>query len=140
MVLRAFKDQIVLRVFPYDAPNFGVVFDALLAYLSPGTFPEMSQKTLVIVPTYNEPDNLRPLIQRLMAQAVSVIVLVAGDTSPNCTGQLADEIAATTPRIADLNRKEKDVLRRVFCAGFGWALQREYEFIFDMDGNVSPNP
>ena len=136
----AFKDEIVLRVFPYGAPNFGVVFDGLLAYLSPGTFPEMSQKTLVIVPTYNERDNLPPLVQRLMALPVAIEVLVVDDNSPDGTGQVADEIAAKNPRVSVLHRKEKDGLGRAYCAGFGWALERDYEFIFEMDGDFSHNP
>ena len=94
--------------------NFGVVFDRLLAYLSPGTFPEMSQKTLVIVPTYNERDNLPPLIQRLMALSVPVEVLVVDDNSPDGTGQLADDIAAKNPRVSVLHRKEKDGLGRAY--------------------------
>jgi dolichol-phosphate mannosyltransferase len=100
----------------------------------------MSQKTLVIVPTYNERDNLPPLIQRLMALLVPVEVLVVDDNSPDGTGQLADEIAAKNPRVSVLHRQEKDGLGRAYCAGFGWALQRDYEFIFEMDGDFSHNP
>lgn len=100
----------------------------------------MSQKTLVIVPTYNERDNLPPLIQRLMALPVPVEVLVVDDNSPDGTGQLADEIAAKNPIVSVLHRQEKDGLGRAYCAGFGWALQRDYEFIFEMDGDFSHNP
>ena len=100
----------------------------------------MSQKTLVIVPTYNERDNLPPLIQRLMALPVPVEVLVVDDNSPDGTGQLADEIAAKNPMVSVLHRQEKDGLGRAYCAGFGWALQRDYEFIFEMDGDFSHNP
>ena len=100
----------------------------------------MSQKTLVIVPTYNERDNLPPLIQRLRALPVPVEVLVVDDNSPDGTGQLADEIAAKSPMVSVLHRQEKDGLGRAYCAGFGWALQRDYEFIFEMDGDFSHNP
>jgi dolichol-phosphate mannosyltransferase len=100
----------------------------------------MSQKTLVIVPTYNERDNLPPLIQRLMALPVPVEVLVVDDHSPDGTGQLADEIAAKNPKVSVLHRQEKDGLGRAYCAGFAWALQRDYEFIFEMDGDFSHNP
>jgi dolichol-phosphate mannosyltransferase len=100
----------------------------------------MSQKTLVIVPTYNERDNLPPLIQRLMALPVPVEVLVVDDNSPDGTGRLADEIAAKNPMVSVLHRQEKDGLGRAYCAGFGWALQRDYEFIFEMDGDFSHNP
>ena len=100
----------------------------------------MSQKTLVIVPTYNERDNLPPLTQRLMALPVAVDILVVDDKSPDGTGKLADEIAAQNPRVHVLHRLEKDGLGRAYCAGFAWALQRDYEFIFEMDGDFSHNP
>jgi len=100
----------------------------------------MSQKTLVIVPTYNERDNLPPLIQRLMALPVPVEVLVVDDNSPDGTGQLADDIAAKNPQVYVLHRKEKDGLGRAYCAGFGWALARDYEFIMEMDGDFSHSP
>jgi dolichol-phosphate mannosyltransferase len=116
------------------------VFAEGLAYFSPDTFIIMSQKTLVIVPTYNERDNLPPLMQRLMALSVPVEVLVVDDNSPDGTGQLADDLAANNPRVHVLHRKEKDGLGRAYCAGFGWALQRDYEFIFEMDGDFSHNP
>jgi len=100
----------------------------------------MSQKTLVIVPTYNERDNLPPLTQRLMALPVAVDLLVVDDNSPDGTGKVADEIAAQNPRVHVLHRQEKDGLGRAYCAGFAWALQCDYEFIFEMDGDFSHNP
>jgi len=100
----------------------------------------MSEKTLVIVPTYNERDNLPTLVHRLMALPVEVDVLVVDDNSPDGTGALADELAARNPRVQVLHRKLKDGLGRAYCAGFGWALEHGYEFIFEMDGDVSHNP
>jgi dolichol-phosphate mannosyltransferase len=100
----------------------------------------MSQKTLVIVPTYNERDNLPPLIERLLALPVGVEVLVVDDNSPDGTGQLADDLAARNPRMHVLHRKEKDGLGRAYCAGFAWALARDYEFIMEMDGDFSHSP
>ena len=100
----------------------------------------MSQKKLVIVPTYNERENLPPLIEKLMALPVPVEALVVDDNSPDGTGQIADGIAAKNPRVHVLHRKEKDGLGRAYCAGFGWALARNYEFIFEMDGDFSHNP
>ena len=108
--------------------------------MSSGIVPSMSQKTLIIVPTYNERDNLPPLVQRLMALPVEVDVLVVDDNSPDGTGKLADELVAKHPRLQVLHRKDKDGLGRAYCAGFGWALQRDYEFIFEMDGDFSHNP
>ena len=100
----------------------------------------MSQKTLVIVPTYNERDNLPSLVKRIMAQPTPVEMLVVDDNSPDGTGKLADEIAAQNPAFHVLHRAEKNGLGRAYLAGFHWALERDYEFIFEMDGDFSHNP
>jgi dolichol-phosphate mannosyltransferase len=108
--------------------------------VSPSAFSGMSEKTVIIVPTYNERDNLPQLLERLMALSVSVDVLVVDDNSPDGTGHVADEFAAKNPSIHVLHRQEKDGLGRAYCAGFAWALERDYEFIFEMDGDFSHNP
>src|SRR5439155_23478322 len=100
----------------------------------------MSQRTLIIVPTYNERDNLPSLVRRIMAQPTTLEMLVVDDNSPDGTGKLADEIATKTPLLHVLHRQEKNGLGRAYLAGFKWALQRDYEFIFEMDGDFSHNP
>ncbi|HEY2573290.1 MAG TPA: polyprenol monophosphomannose synthase [Verrucomicrobiaceae bacterium] len=100
----------------------------------------MADKTLVIVPTYNERDNLPPLAARLLALTTPVDVLVVDDNSPDGTGRLADELAARHPQIHVLHRTEKNGLGRAYCGGFAWALERDYEFVFEMDGDFSHNP
>lgn len=100
----------------------------------------MNQRTLVIVPTYNERENLRPLVARVMRVPAAVDLLVVDDSSPDGTGALADELAAGEPRLHVLHRKVKDGLGRAYIAGFLWALERGYEFIFEMDGDFSHNP
>jgi dolichol-phosphate mannosyltransferase len=100
----------------------------------------MSQKTLVIVPTFNERENLPPLVDRLMHLPTPVEVLVVDDNSPDGTGKLADDIAAKNPMVHVLHRQEKNGLGRAYIAGFKWALERDYEFIFEMDGDFSHNP
>src|SRR6266478_2675355 len=100
----------------------------------------MSSRTLVIVPTYNERDNLPPLAARLLALPVPVDLLVVDDNSPDGTGEVADALAAKHPQIHVLHRTEKNGLGRAYCAGFAWALERDYEFIFEMDGDFSHNP
>ena len=97
-------------------------------------------KTLVVVPTYNERENLPALAQRLLALPVPVDMLVVDDNSPDGTGKLADELAAKHPQIHVLHRVEKNGLGRAYIAGFKWALERDYEFIFEMDGDFSHNP
>ena len=100
----------------------------------------MGSATVVIVPTFNERDNLPSLVRRVMAQPVAADVLVVDDNSPDGTGQLADTMAAENPRLHVLHRAEKDGLGRAYCAGFAWALARDYEFVFEMDGDFSHNP
>jgi len=100
----------------------------------------MNSKTLVIVPTYNERDNLPPLAARLLALPVPVDLLVVDDNSPDGTGEVADALAAQHPQIHVLHRAEKDGLGRAYCAGFAWALERDYQFTFEMDGDLSHNP
>src|SRR6266542_3831603 len=100
----------------------------------------MSSSTLVIVPTYNERDNLPPLAARLLALPVPVDLLVVDDNSPDGTGEVADGFAAKHSQIHVLHRAEKDGLGRAYCAGFAWALERDYQFIFEMDGDLSHNP
>lgn len=97
-------------------------------------------KTLVVVPTYNERENLPPVAQRLMALPVSLDLLVVDDNSPDGTGKLADEMAQKNPAIHVLHRTEKNGLGRAYIAGFKWALEHGYEFVFEMDGDLSHNP
>src|SRR5260221_9952249 len=97
-------------------------------------------KTLVIVPTYNERDNLPLLVDRLLKLPVQVDLLVVDDNSPDGTGKLADELAAKHPSVHVLHRQEKQGLGRAYCAGFIWALERDYELIMEMDDDFSHNP
>src|SRR5436305_437236 len=97
-------------------------------------------QTLVIVPTYNERENLPALAAHLLRLPVAVDLLVVDDNSPDGTGKIADELAAQHPQIHILHRSEKNGLGRAYCAGFAWALQHEYEFIMEMDGDFSHNP
>ena len=96
--------------------------------------------TLIILPTYNEADNLRPMAERLLAMKQALEVLVVDDNSPDGTGNIADSLAKANERLHVLHREEKDGLGRAYCAGFAWALERDYEFIFEMDCDFSHDP
>jgi len=97
-------------------------------------------QTLIIVPTYNERDNLPRMAQKLLSLPANVDVLVVDDNSPDGTGKIADELAAKDPRIHVLHRAGKEGLGRAYVAGFKWALTQGYEFIFEMDCDFSHNP
>src|SRR5207244_3599026 len=96
--------------------------------------------TLVIVPTYNERENLPALVKRVFALPIKVDLLIVDDNSPDGTGQMADEFAAQNPGMHVLHRAEKNGLGRAYIDGFKWALARDYEFIMEMDGDFSHNP
>jgi dolichol-phosphate mannosyltransferase len=97
-------------------------------------------ETLIIVPTYNERENLPALVQRLLRLSVPVDLLIVDDNSPDGTGQLADELVARHAAIHVLHRARKEGLGRAYMAGFKWALERGYEYMFEMDGDFSHNP
>ncbi len=97
-------------------------------------------KTLVIVPTYNERENLPVMVERLSKLPAAVDMLVVDDNSPDGTGGLADELAAKNPFLHVLHRSGKGGLGRAYCAGFSWALERGYEFIMEMDCDFSHDP
>jgi dolichol-phosphate mannosyltransferase len=96
--------------------------------------------TLVIVPTYNERENLPNMAARLAKLPTPVDLLVVDGNSSDGTGRIADELAAKNPAIHVLHEAGKSGLGRAYCAGFAWALQHPYEFIMEMDGDFSHNP
>lgn len=96
--------------------------------------------TLVVVPTYNERENLPPLAQRLANLPTPVDLLVVDDNSPDGTGRIADELATRHSFIHVLHRQEKSGLGRAYIAGFKWAIQHGYDFVFELDGDFSHNP
>jgi len=97
-------------------------------------------QTLIVVPTYNERENLPRMAAKLLSLPVGVDMLVVDDNSPDGTGKIADELAAKHPQIHVLHRAGKEGLGRAYIAGFKWALEKDYEFIFEMDCDFSHNP
>lgn len=99
-------------------------------------------RSLVIMPTYNERDNLRSIIERLLVAVPDTDVLIADDSSPDGTGEIADELAAGDElgRIHVLHREGKEGLGAAYIAGFRWALERDYEVIIEMDADGSHPP
>ena len=109
-----------------------------LAYLFAGVNP--MNRTIVVVPTFNERENLPPLTQRILSLPVKVDLLVVDDNSPDGTGKIADQLAAEHASVHVLHRKEKNGLGRAYIAGFKWALEQGYDFVFELDGDFSHNP
>ena len=95
---------------------------------------------LVIVPTYNEKENLPRKVPQILEQDERIDVLVVDDASPDGTGRLADEMATQDSRVHVLHCASKDGLGKAYLAGFDWALEREYELILEMDADISHPP
>ena len=100
----------------------------------------MPDRALVIVPTYNEKQNIERMIDAILAQDASFDVLVVDDGSPDGTGEIVDRVAASNPRVFAIHRAGKLGLGTAYVAGFKWALARDYQFIFEMDADFSHAP
>src|SRR6185503_17048683 len=101
---------------------------------------ERMNQTLIVVPTYNEKENLFRIVNRLLSLPVPVDVLIVDGNSDDGTGQIADELVAHHPEVHVLHEKAKSGLGRAYIAGFKWALKNGYEYIFEMDADSSHNP
>ena len=97
-------------------------------------------EVLVIVPTYNERDNLPAIIAAVHEHLAEADVLVVDDNSPDGTGAVADELAAKDAKVHVLHRPGKQGLGTAYVAGFKWALARDYQFLFEMDCDFSHDP
>jgi dolichol-phosphate mannosyltransferase len=98
-------------------------------------------RALVIVPTYNERENIARLIDLVLAQGDSFEILVVDDGSPDGTGAIVDGIAERDARVHALHRPKKMGLGTAYLAGFRWALERpHYAFVFEMDADFSHDP
>jgi dolichol-phosphate mannosyltransferase len=97
-------------------------------------------RVAVIIPTYNEAENLEPIVARVRSAVPDADVLVADDNSPDGTGDLADKLALTDDHVHVLHRPGKQGLGAAYLAGFGWALDRGYGAMVEMDADGSHDP
>lgn len=97
-------------------------------------------RVLVVVPTYNEAENLASIVGRIRAAAPEAEVLVADDASPDGTGAIAGRLAAADRRVHVLHRSGKQGLGAAYLAGFGWAAERGYDVVVEMDADGSHAP
>ena len=98
------------------------------------------ERVLVIVPTYNEKENLPLIVGRIRAATPDVHILVADDNSPDGTGQIADALVAADDHVHVMHRKGKEGLGAAYLAGFAWALDNGYDVVVEMDADGSHQP
>lgn len=104
------------------------------------TLTERMAQTLVVVPTYNEKENIEAFTEAVFTHLPSAHILIVDDNSPDGTGAIADRLAEANPAIFVLHRTQKEGLGRAYVAGFQWALQRDYAFIIQTDADFSHDP
>jgi dolichol-phosphate mannosyltransferase len=105
----------------------------------PGAAPS-PERAIIVMPTYNERQNLEIMANRIRSSTPDVDLLVVDDNSPDGTGDLADKLVETDSHVHVLHRTEKAGLGRAYIAGFNWALERDYSLIIEMDADGSHRP
>ena len=100
----------------------------------------MAERALVIIPTYNERENLPRIVPAVLEQDPRLEVLVVDDGSPDGTGDLADGLAAANPRVHAIHRSGKLGLGTAYVAGFRWAIAQRFDYVFEMDADFSHDP
>ncbi len=97
-------------------------------------------RSLIVIPTYNEAENLGPLISAILALDAGFEMLVIDDNSPDGTGEIADRLSRELPGVHVLHRPGKMGLGTAYVEGFKWAIEQGYDYIFEMDCDFSHNP
>jgi dolichol-phosphate mannosyltransferase len=100
----------------------------------------LTERALVLLPTYNEKDNIEKISRQVIAIDPRIEVLIVDDNSPDGTGQIADRLAAENQRIKVLHRTGKQGLGRAYIAGFHYGIEQKYDYIFEMDADFSHQP
>ncbi|MGW7365239.1 polyprenol monophosphomannose synthase [Streptomyces sp. NPDC054841] len=95
---------------------------------------------LVIIPTYNEAENIEPIVSRVRSAVPEADILVADDNSPDGTGKIADELASEDDQVHVLHRKGKEGLGAAYLAGFRWGIENGYGVLVEMDADGSHQP
>ena len=99
-----------------------------------------ANRIVIVMPTYNERQNLESIAGRVRAALPTADLLVVDDNSPDGTGDLADKLAEADPHVQVMHRTGKAGLGKAYIAGFGWALERGYDVIVEMDADGSRRP
>jgi dolichol-phosphate mannosyltransferase len=99
-----------------------------------------TQRALIIFPTYNEKENIEKIVHAVLPMDPRINVLIVDDNSPDGTGKIADRLAEQEEKVNVLHRRQKNGLGRAYIAGFKWAIERGYDYIFEMDADFSHGP
>jgi dolichol-phosphate mannosyltransferase len=99
-----------------------------------------TQRVLIIFPTYNERDNIDKIVHAVLPLDARIHVLIVDDNSPDGTGEIADRLVRQEPKVNVLHREKKEGLGQAYIAGFKWAIERKYDYIFEMDADFSHGP
>ncbi len=99
-----------------------------------------TQRALIIFPTYNERDNIEKIVHAVLPLDPRIHVLIVDDNSPDGTGEIADKLAAQQQKVEVLHREKKEGLGQAYIAGFRWAIENQFDFIFEMDADFSHGP
>ncbi|MEW6050197.1 MAG: polyprenol monophosphomannose synthase [Candidatus Zixiibacteriota bacterium] len=98
------------------------------------------QRALIIFPTYNERDNIEKIVHAVLPLDPRIHVLIVDDSSPDGTGEIAERLANAEPKVHVLHREKKEGLGRAYIAGFTWAIEQSFDFVFEMDADFSHGP
>ena len=101
---------------------------------------KLPQRALIIFPTYNEKDNIEAIVHAVLPLDPRIHVLIVDDNSPDGTGKIVDRLSQQEEKVHVLHRQAKEGLGRAYIAGFKWAIEHKYDYIFEMDADFSHGP
>ncbi len=99
-----------------------------------------TKRALVIIPTYNERENVERIVQAILPVDLRISILIVDDNSPDGTGEIAENLAKLYDKVYVLHREKKEGIGRAYIAGFKWAIERKFNYIFEMDADFSHRP
>ena len=99
-----------------------------------------SQRALIIFPTFNERENIEKIVHAVLPLDPRIHVLIVDDNSPDGTGEVADRLAEALPNVNVMHRVSKEGLGKAYIAGFKWAIEQKFDYIFEMDADFSHGP
>ncbi len=100
----------------------------------------MEERSLVIIPTYNERENVEQIVDQVLVQSPTLDILIVDDNSPDGTGELVDRLVQGNGRLKVIHRSGKLGLGTAYVAGFKYAIERGYSYVFEMDADLSHDP